>query len=130
MSTRSLIKLYIKFDGVCQLCMKPCKFTDATRDHIVPRSRGGIGLPNNLQLAHYACNKLKADLDAIPSLEERQANNRRKRLLEKVKKEKAWLRSLVDDTHAEFIKCPYCRHNRLQHNMFGCSACQCESWAT
>lgn len=54
-------------DGwVCQICMAPvCKdsvFPDplsATVDHIVPLSRGGDHVMNNLQTAHWMCNSAK-----------------------------------------------------------------------
>ncbi|MEL7030841.1 MAG: HNH endonuclease signature motif containing protein [Pseudomonadota bacterium] len=31
----------------------------ATFDHIIPRSKGGADTPENLQLAHARCNKIK-----------------------------------------------------------------------
>ncbi|MEM7329222.1 MAG: HNH endonuclease [Pseudomonadota bacterium] len=34
----------------------------ATFDHIVPRSKGGPDTPDNLQLAHARCNKIKGNL--------------------------------------------------------------------
>lgn len=33
----------------------------ATIDHIVPRSKGGSDAPENLQLAHARCNKIKGN---------------------------------------------------------------------
>jgi 5-methylcytosine-specific restriction endonuclease McrA len=33
----------------------------ATIDHIKPRSKGGVDRPDNLQLAHARCNKIKGN---------------------------------------------------------------------
>jgi len=33
----------------------------ATMDHIIPRSKGGPDTPENLQLAHATCNKIKGN---------------------------------------------------------------------
>ncbi len=33
----------------------------ATLDHIIPRSKGGSDQPENLQLTHARCNKIKGD---------------------------------------------------------------------
>ncbi|MEP1142085.1 MAG: HNH endonuclease [Henriciella sp.] len=33
----------------------------ATFDHIIPRSKGGPDTPENLQLAHAICNKIKGN---------------------------------------------------------------------
>ena len=33
----------------------------ATVDHIVPKSKGGSDHPDNLQLAHARCNKIKGN---------------------------------------------------------------------
>ena len=33
----------------------------ATIDHVIPRSKGGTDRPDNLQLAHARCNKIKGN---------------------------------------------------------------------
>lgn len=33
----------------------------ATIDHIIPKSKGGTDTPENLQLAHARCNKIKGN---------------------------------------------------------------------
>lgn len=53
-------------DGCCYLCAKPFVEDDwATRDHVVPRSKGGEDGGNTL-LACGACNTWKADSDPTP----------------------------------------------------------------
>jgi len=60
--------------GHCALCSKPMlrnRFEAAharvwakqraTVDHITPRSKGGSDAPENLQLAHARCNKIKGN---------------------------------------------------------------------
>jgi len=60
--------------GHCALCSKPMlrnRFKAAharvwakqraTVDHIIPRSKGGSDAPENLQLAHARCNKIKGN---------------------------------------------------------------------
>ena len=60
--------------GHCALCSKPMlrnRFEAAharvwakqraTVDHIIPRSKGGSDAPENLQLAHARCNKIKGN---------------------------------------------------------------------
>lgn len=47
---------------VCGICGKPIEsFSDMHLDHIIPVSRGGETQPENIQLAHAACNLRKGD---------------------------------------------------------------------
>lgn len=70
--------LWGKQGGRCYYC--PCRMTmprsgpgslrpsDATMDHMRPRSAGGRDTPDNLVLACYACNQAKGDrLDWPPA---------------------------------------------------------------
>lgn len=53
----SLEDMMILWDGICQLCEKPIEsLAQASRDHIMPVSRGGTSVFENLQLAHRSCN--------------------------------------------------------------------------
>lgn len=54
--TISLKVLYIRDDGVCQICDQACSREDASIDHIVPIARGGAHTWDNVQLAHLLCN--------------------------------------------------------------------------
>ena len=62
----SLVDIYDRDGGVCQLCHEPvdrrCKYPHPRTpvlDHIVPLSRGGLHEAKNLQLAHHGCNDRK-----------------------------------------------------------------------
>lgn len=47
--------------GICRLCGEPVDPDEYQLDHIVPRSLGGVHRPENLQIAHPACNRDKSD---------------------------------------------------------------------
>jgi hypothetical protein len=53
------------FKGTCALCGEHVELKDASRDHIIPRSKGGGNGRNNIQLTHKSCNNLKGD-DSYP----------------------------------------------------------------
>jgi hypothetical protein len=59
-----LIDLFTKQKGVCWLCDKSMNLDAASRDHIVPKSKGGRGGYQNLRLAHRLCNSLRGSIDA------------------------------------------------------------------
>jgi hypothetical protein len=54
--------IYDKADGYCQLCGKKLKFEDASMDHVIPLSVGGLDDLSNLQLACYPCNRFKDNI--------------------------------------------------------------------
>jgi 5-methylcytosine-specific restriction endonuclease McrA len=55
----SLRQIFNLYGGICQYCLKPVKFSLATKDHVVPRSRGGINQDSNIVLACKRCNNKK-----------------------------------------------------------------------
>ncbi len=69
--TISLMKLFERDGGICQICGKPTDWHDITDghirklyptlDHIIPLSKGGTHTWDNVQLAHMACNAGKCD---------------------------------------------------------------------
>ena len=70
-----LDKVYERDGGVCYLCGKTCDWNDVTvrdgvliygnnypsRDHVIPKSKGGMNDWSNIRLAHRICNSLKSD---------------------------------------------------------------------
>ncbi len=58
----SLKYIYKAYNGVCQYCLSKIPYTQATKDHIYPKSKGGPNCTTNLILACKKCNSLKADV--------------------------------------------------------------------
>lgn len=54
-------RLYEMHNGICWLCHEHVELTDATRDHVIPRSLGGAFNWDNLALAHADCNHQRDD---------------------------------------------------------------------
>lgn len=71
----TLEKLYIRDNGICYLCGKPCDWNDyiirddikicgnnyPSQDHVIPLARGGKHQWENVRLAHWMCNIKKSD---------------------------------------------------------------------
>jgi hypothetical protein len=57
----NLRQLYYIYDGECQYCLKKIPYTSATRDHLVPRSRGGGNSDDNIVLSCKKCNMKKSN---------------------------------------------------------------------
>lgn len=56
-------RLLDKFGGCCGLCKKAFeKMKDVTIDHIIPLSKGGPDVFENMQPAHEQCNQMKRDM--------------------------------------------------------------------
>jgi 5-methylcytosine-specific restriction endonuclease McrA len=58
--------IYARDSGICQLCKKPVPREQASMDHIIPLSAGGVHAPWNVQLTHLRCN-LKRNRGYIPA---------------------------------------------------------------
>lgn len=54
-------RIHRDFKGICALCGRYVEIEDASRDHIIPRSRGGDNGRANIQLTHKTCNNNKGD---------------------------------------------------------------------
>lgn len=57
----SLDYLYKKFNGICFVCKKKIKRENASREHIVPRSLGGLTIEENLAVSHKKCNNRRGN---------------------------------------------------------------------
>lgn len=63
----NLRQLYNVYDGSCQYCLKKIPFSQATRDHVLPRSRGGGNSDNNIVLSCKRCNSKKGSHYPYPN---------------------------------------------------------------
>jgi hypothetical protein len=57
----NLRQLYHIYGGECQYCLKKIPYTTATRDHLIPRSRGGGNSDDNIVLSCKKCNTKKSN---------------------------------------------------------------------
>lgn len=69
--SKPIAVIHRDFGGVCALCGEYVEIEEASRDHIVPRSRGGSNARENIQLTHKSCNNLKGDEDYPPDWKRR-----------------------------------------------------------
>jgi hypothetical protein len=53
--------IYLRDGGRCHLCGDRVRWADASRDHVLPRSRGGRTTWVNIRLAHRSCNSVRGD---------------------------------------------------------------------
>lgn len=57
----SLRQIYNIYDQTCDYCNREIPFKLATKDHVIPRSKGGSNYDSNIVLACKKCNNRKAD---------------------------------------------------------------------
>lgn len=58
----TLRRLLLKKSNLCRICLEPIYTGEkATIDHIIPTSKGGADVLDNMQIAHKKCNELKGD---------------------------------------------------------------------
>ena len=55
------LKTYLDQKGLCAICHKPKEPGEMTKDHIVPRGKGGGTDWDNIQLVCEPCNAVKGD---------------------------------------------------------------------
>lgn len=55
----SLKTIYKIYKGICQYCLEKISYSDATKDHVYPKSLGGTNDDFNLVLACRSCNAKK-----------------------------------------------------------------------
>jgi len=61
LETFSRREIWLRDDGICHLCKKPCNPSDWHLEHIVPLSRGGDHTRLNCAVSHPACNLSKGN---------------------------------------------------------------------
>ena len=54
-------EVYRKTDGKCWICDELIRIEDFTKDHVIPKSKGGSSKLENLLPAHKLCNNIKSD---------------------------------------------------------------------
>jgi len=57
-------RVYQRENECCFYCNKWMRFEDSTRDHIIPKSRGGMNLYENVVLSCAPCNSERGDMPA------------------------------------------------------------------
>ena len=57
-----LDEIYLRDNKICSLCSLPVERVDASIDHVIPLSKGGLHSPDNVKLAHRKCNSKKGNL--------------------------------------------------------------------
>lgn len=59
---RATKKFLLRKSNLCAICEKEIlTMKEASIDHIIPLSKGGVHGPNNMQLAHVECNLKKGN---------------------------------------------------------------------
>ena len=67
--------LISKYGSVCYLCKEPfTSIKEATIDHWIPKSKGGVDDISNYRLAHDRCNSLKSNLSPDEFVEFQQSD--------------------------------------------------------
>ena len=56
-------KRMFKKSNICYLCLRSMTFEEASVDHVIPLSKGGLNHHNNYRLAHERCNQQKGNND-------------------------------------------------------------------
>lgn len=59
----SINTLMLIENNTCHLCNKTVLKVDASRDHIIPYSKGGTWDISNIRLAHMRCNEARGDME-------------------------------------------------------------------
>ncbi len=54
-----VIAVWVRDQGLCQLCGQPVQPAEASLDHVLPRCYGGPSTIANLRVAHQRCNSAR-----------------------------------------------------------------------
>lgn len=118
LSPKNREALYIHQEGRCTYCFRPISYQNATIDHIVPKSKGGQNIIDNLQLTCRECNQYKGPLSDD---DWRQQLNRRQKLqyaLRNPDHQRRWPKS-----QRGMKKCP-CHIHGCPPGCQGCRLCR------
>ncbi len=55
------LKIWTNGNGICHICNKPVSLELFTKDHVIPKSKGGKNTIDNLFPSHQECNWKKAN---------------------------------------------------------------------
>lgn len=66
--TSSLRQIFNLYSGICQYCRKDIQYSHATKDHALPKSKGGSNHDSNIVLACKKCNNKKASKFPFPDI--------------------------------------------------------------
>lgn len=58
------VRMWLEQNCICWLCDQTMGLFEATRDHLIPISKGGSDSWKNIRLAHALCNRLRGDTPA------------------------------------------------------------------
>lgn len=64
-----LDRIYLRDNGICQLCLQPCVREESSRDHIVELKYCTQQMArddNNVRLAHITCNNYRSNNPSSP----------------------------------------------------------------
>lgn len=64
-SRNHLSFLYLKYKGVCPLCGKKKPYREMTREHIVPKSKGGGNNLENISISCQPCNNKRGSITPL-----------------------------------------------------------------
>jgi 5-methylcytosine-specific restriction endonuclease McrA len=73
----AIAKQFIKQNGLCFWCARPMKVKSETRikdplrvsrEHVIPKSKGGSNRKSNITLSHMRCNILRGTADQKPKI--------------------------------------------------------------
>lgn len=65
-------KLYQVYGGICQICLKKKPIKQMTKEHVYPKSKGGVADDTNIILTCKPCNHKKGDVFPYHDVEGRE----------------------------------------------------------
>ncbi len=118
-----VMDIWVQDEAICWLCGDYVPLSEASRDHVVPRSLGGRTKVVNIRLAHKSCNSRRGSKD--PDVFKKQlAAEEHKRDKEKARKERESLRASFYAWYwYRDVRLPIYSHHPLLLNLTPCECC-------